>query len=389
MRTDVTSHNRPIRKILTGLILLACLLASACGKLPSGLTGSADASHTSIGATGTTPPSTGPEREPERPTVTVNTPGDGFLALKDKPCTAPCGKTLLRIPHTTRLELGTCTGKEERIDGANGQWCQTRYAETAGWVFDGFTINTETTTGVSAANSGSNSDTAAILNAALKECPPRFDGSGAISSCSPSIEREIGDFALVRFRYTCRTECEDAESALYQKIRGQWQFIDSGTGMSTDSLIQEGVPFNVARRLLDDQSPPFAFDADKEYPLRGHLLDVIRTHAQRHFKQPVTFKVNSLRVTTNGWAFFTGKATQAANGRGVDYRRMGFANDYDIDGSPNYCHHCYGGVDALLRNSGNGWRVVEVWYDPSDVYWQQEGFAARYGAPRELFEFTP
>ena len=389
MRIDATARIRPIRKILTGLLLLACLLASACGKLPSSLTGSADTSHTPTDSTGTTPPSTGSNREPGRHTVTVNTPGDGFLALKDKPCAAPCGKTLLRIPHTTRLELGTCTGKEERIDGANGQWCQTRYAGTDGWVFDGFTINTDTTTGVDATNSGSNSDTAAILNAALKECPPRFDGTGAISSCSPSIEREIGDFALVLFRYTCRTECEDTEPALYQKIRGQWRFIDSGTGLSVDSLIQERVPFNVARRLLDDQSPPFTFNTDKEYPLRGHLLDIIREQAQTHFKQPVAFTVNTLRVTTNGWAFFIGGAIQPANGRRVDYRRMGFPNDYDTDGSPDYCHHCSGDVEALLRDSGNGWHVVEVWYDASDVFWVEPGFAARYGAPRKLFEFAP
>jgi hypothetical protein len=69
--------------------------------------------------------------------VTVNSPRDGYLALKEEPCTMPC-RTLLKIPHNTRLSLGTCKDSFEVADRRRGRWCYTSYGGYSGWVFDAF-----------------------------------------------------------------------------------------------------------------------------------------------------------------------------------------------------------------------------------------------------------
>ena len=72
------------------------------------------------------------------PLVTVNSPRDGYLALKSEPCIAPCGTTLRNIPHGTRLSLGTCKNNLEVADRRRGRWCYTTYGGYTGWVFDAF-----------------------------------------------------------------------------------------------------------------------------------------------------------------------------------------------------------------------------------------------------------
>ena len=59
--------------------------------------------------------------------VTVNTPGDGYLALRNNPSTA--GSRLLKIPHATDLVLGECVSTSE-----SGRWCKTSYQGQNGWV---------------------------------------------------------------------------------------------------------------------------------------------------------------------------------------------------------------------------------------------------------------
>lgn len=79
-----------------------------------------------------------PLTAPGYPTVTVNSPRDGYLALKSEPCIAPCGRTLVKIPHGTRLTFGSCKESYEVADRRRGKWCYTNYAGQTGWVFDGF-----------------------------------------------------------------------------------------------------------------------------------------------------------------------------------------------------------------------------------------------------------
>jgi hypothetical protein len=66
--------------------------------------------------------------------VRVNTPGDGFLALRSEPSTRR-GSRLAKIPHGTTIELGDCAPSTGR-----GNWCRTRYDGKAGWVLDLYVV---------------------------------------------------------------------------------------------------------------------------------------------------------------------------------------------------------------------------------------------------------
>lgn len=84
------------------------------------------------------PSSAAPIKQTAYSAVTVNSPRDGYLALKSEPCVAPCGTMLLKIPHGTRLSLGTCKDALEVADKRRGRWCSTSYGGYTGWVFDAF-----------------------------------------------------------------------------------------------------------------------------------------------------------------------------------------------------------------------------------------------------------
>jgi hypothetical protein len=83
-----------------------------------------------------TPPA--PAAQPPRTTggqrATVNSPGDGFLALRSEP-SVRSGSRLARIPHKTVIELSGCTP-----DPAGGNWCRTRYGGQSGWVLDLYVV---------------------------------------------------------------------------------------------------------------------------------------------------------------------------------------------------------------------------------------------------------
>lgn len=66
--------------------------------------------------------------------ATVNTPGDGFLALRSEPSTQR-GRRLLKIPHGTVLTLERCVAA-----AGNDAWFQANYANKNGWVFDRYVL---------------------------------------------------------------------------------------------------------------------------------------------------------------------------------------------------------------------------------------------------------
>lgn len=68
-------------------------------------------------------------------TATVNSPDDGFLALRSKPNTET-GARVTKIPHGAQIEIGVCGGYI--ITGRNnrGRWCRASYKGLSGWVFD-------------------------------------------------------------------------------------------------------------------------------------------------------------------------------------------------------------------------------------------------------------
>ncbi|MGB7209829.1 MAG: SH3 domain-containing protein [Pyrinomonadaceae bacterium] len=68
-------------------------------------------------------------------TATVNSPNDGFLALRSIP-DAELGDRISRIPHGTEIEINNCEKTQVTLAGRTGRWCQVEYNGTTGWVFD-------------------------------------------------------------------------------------------------------------------------------------------------------------------------------------------------------------------------------------------------------------
>lgn len=68
-------------------------------------------------------------------TATVNSPGDGFLALRNLP-NSDIGDRIAKIPHGDTVEILACNPTTETIGGRSGKWCLVTWNEQAGWVFD-------------------------------------------------------------------------------------------------------------------------------------------------------------------------------------------------------------------------------------------------------------
>ena len=69
-------------------------------------------------------------------TAKVNSPGDGFLALRTQP-SSETGDRILQIPHGATLTVLGCLPKEA---GKKGRWCRVDYEGNNGWAYDGFMI---------------------------------------------------------------------------------------------------------------------------------------------------------------------------------------------------------------------------------------------------------
>lgn len=155
--------------------------------------------------------------------ATVNTPGDGFLALRSEPSTQH-GRRLLKIPHGTMLTLGRCVAA-----AGEDRWCRTSYADKTGWVFERYVLR----------------DTAprdqAILQAVAFAC--------RTGSCIASVEQVLDDYASVLFRCT-QPNCESAIAYL-KRTNDRWALVDYGTGLSPEDLVGYGFPADVARALVD------------------------------------------------------------------------------------------------------------------------------------------
>ncbi len=60
----------------------------------------------------------------------VNSPGDGFLALRTYPSSSVGGR-ILQIPHGASVTVGGCLAPS-----GGGRWCRASYNGYSGWVFD-------------------------------------------------------------------------------------------------------------------------------------------------------------------------------------------------------------------------------------------------------------
>jgi hypothetical protein len=64
----------------------------------------------------------------------VNSPNDGFLALRSYP-NSQAGSRILKIPHASNIRVGMCLNTS-RLGNRSGRWCQASYNGYSGWVFD-------------------------------------------------------------------------------------------------------------------------------------------------------------------------------------------------------------------------------------------------------------
>jgi Bacterial SH3 domain len=69
----------------------------------------------------------------------VNSPGDGFLALRSNP-DSDVGYRILQIPHGANVRVLGCRGYSQRIGGRTGRWCRVSYGGSTGWAFDGWLV---------------------------------------------------------------------------------------------------------------------------------------------------------------------------------------------------------------------------------------------------------
>ncbi len=112
-------------------------------------------------------------------------------------------------------------------------------------------------------------------------------------------------------------------------------------------------------------------------PLRKTLLESIRPHFEKAFRQKIKFQVNRLR-TDGEWAFLDGVAL-GLNGKPVDLKTTPFKNDMNAMDGPT--------VFALLRKKAGRWKLLTDAIGPTDVAWSD--WDARFGAPRAVLGKNP
>ncbi len=73
----------------------------------------------------------------ENSSVLINSPNDGFLALRSAP-NHKTGTILAKIPHAATIVIGSCQNQKVKIGKNSGHWCRTTYNGVNGWIFDAF-----------------------------------------------------------------------------------------------------------------------------------------------------------------------------------------------------------------------------------------------------------
>jgi hypothetical protein len=72
-------------------------------------------------------------------TAEVNSPKDGFLALRNLP-NVDLGTRIAKIPHGATINVIMCASDTVTIDTRSGHWCMVSYNDQAGWIFDAWII---------------------------------------------------------------------------------------------------------------------------------------------------------------------------------------------------------------------------------------------------------
>jgi hypothetical protein len=80
---------------------------------------------------------------PDQPSTTsasptVNSPGDGFLALRSLP-SSDAGERVLKIPNGARVSISGCLPRTH-VENKTGRWCKASYNGYSGWLFDAWLV---------------------------------------------------------------------------------------------------------------------------------------------------------------------------------------------------------------------------------------------------------
>jgi len=72
---------------------------------------------------------------PQATTARVNSPNDGFLALRSAP-NSETGYQITKMTHGSTVDVLGCQSYSVKIGSRTGRWCQVNYGGQTGWAFD-------------------------------------------------------------------------------------------------------------------------------------------------------------------------------------------------------------------------------------------------------------
>ena len=110
---------------------------------------------------------------------------------------------------------------------------------------------------------------------------------------------------------------------------------------------------------------------------RSALLDTLRPSVQKELKQNIVFVINQINVQGQ-FAFIDGRL-RTTDGKVPSWKGTPYAQAAGYGAQSD-------GISALLKRSGNGWRIVTKAIGCTDVcyvdWWK------KYKAPKAIFPYT-
>lgn len=116
---------------------------------------------------------------------------------------------------------------------------------------------------------------------------------------------------------------------------------------------------------------------EKGSPERAALLDTIRPSVEKELKQNIVFVINQINVQGQ-WAFVDGRL-RTTDGKVPSWKGTPYAQAAKYGAQSD-------GISALLKRSGNSWRIITKAIGCTDVcyvdWWR------KYKAPKAIFPYT-
>ena len=111
---------------------------------------------------------------------------------------------------------------------------------------------------------------------------------------------------------------------------------------------------------------------------RKEILEVLKQRLQPDLKLKPKLVVKEL-WTKNGFAYFIGQVKNE-NGKEIDFTKTVYKDEVEagvFDGD---------GTNALLKKTGNKWKVLAFVIGPTDVPWGC--WWKEFKAPKDIFDYT-